>query len=134
MKGFLGANISKAYSSIISMNGNRTSLDALAAKNIDAAAQSPTGIHFAFKNGKNNKIYTLDLRSGETVLLADLDSERKSVKEEALALAMPEQDLILAVWRKGSKIVMKRIRVGGKVPEIQTEDLRAVYDRVSCDV
>jgi hypothetical protein len=113
------------------MNGTRTSLDALAAKNIDAAAQSPTGTHFALKNGKSNKIYTLDLRAGETTLITDLDSERKSVKEEAMALGMPEQDVILAVWRKGAKLVMKRIRVGSKVPEIQTEDLRTVYDRVS---
>jgi hypothetical protein len=110
------------------MNGSRSSLD-LSPPNIDVATQAPSGSNFAFKNGKTNRLYTLDIRTGVPTFLIDFDSERKTLKEEALALAMPEQDLILAVWRKGSRIVMKRIRVGGKDGDVLTEDLRDVYDR-----
>jgi hypothetical protein len=110
------------------MNGSRSILD-LSPPNIDVAAQAPSGNHFVFKNGKTNRLYTLDIRTGMPIFLVDFDSERKSLKDESLALTMPEQDLVLAVWKKGPKIVMKRIRVGGKGGDVLTEDLRDAYDR-----
>jgi len=131
-KAFLGANLSKGYYSSISMGRNRSVLDGMRENNIDAAAQGPSGSsgsHFVFKNGKNNKLFTFDLSSGQVKQLADLQSDRKGVREEPMALAMPQENLVYAVWRRDAKLVLKKIKPGGsKRTEMSEEDLRDVYD------
>jgi hypothetical protein len=62
--------------------------------------------------------------------LADFESERKGgIRDEPVALGMPERDLVYAVWKKDTKLVLKKIRVGVKPVDVQTEDLRGVYER-----
>jgi hypothetical protein len=131
VKSFLTANIRKPYPSIISLNrkGERTTLEDLNPHNIDTAAQTPTGMQFAFKSGQNNKFYTFDMAKNEIKLLKDFESERKAIRPEPVALAMPEANVVYAVWRRDAKIVFKRIRIGITTPEIHEEDLRDVYDR-----
>jgi hypothetical protein len=93
------------------------------AKNIDAVAQSPSGMQFAFKNGKSNKIYIFDQSSSSLKLITDCDP-----RDEPVAVAMPEENLIYTAWRSKAKLVFRKIILGAKKPEIQEQDLRNIYD------
>ncbi|KAF2402279.1 hypothetical protein EJ06DRAFT_331588 [Trichodelitschia bisporula] len=126
-KALLTANISKPYYAFHSLNGQRAVLEGLSAKNVDVAAQGPSGSFYALKNGRANKIYRLDGRSGECVLAVDLSSEMKGSKE-GVCLGMPEDDLLLVVWRRGAKLMLKKVGLTGPKPKIDTVDLRVVYD------
>ena len=101
------------------------------AKNIDASAQSPSGVQFAFMNGKNNKFYVFDQSNTTVKLIMDCDSERKNANDEPVAIAMPEENLIYTVWRSKAKIVFKKIRPGVRKSDIHEQDLRDVYDGCS---
>lgn len=128
-KAFLTANLRKPYPVIISLRGNAFEYNPEGfPKNIDAVAQSPSGQQFVFKNGQNCKFSTSEFGTGIIKSLVDFESERKNIKKEPVALAMPEENLVYAVWRKEAKLVFKKITLANR-PQVEEIDLRTIYDK-----
>jgi hypothetical protein len=128
-KAFLTANLRKPYPVIISLADNAVeSTPKGFPKNIDAVAQSPSSQQFVFKNGQNCKFSTSEFGTGIVKSLVDFESERKNIKKEPVALAMPKENLVYAVWQKEAKLVLKKITVGNSV-QVEEMDLRTIYDK-----
>ncbi|KAF2094249.1 hypothetical protein NA57DRAFT_60881 [Rhizodiscina lignyota] len=132
---FLAANLSKAYSSILKMSSegemNRSGLKKLISHNMDVAAQAPSGTRFVFKNGKHNKIYMINLAERGAEVVKDFESERRSCRDNLMALAMPkvpQENIIHVLWQDHGKLIFKSIKLTDSNAEIDGKDLRTVYD------
>lgn len=124
--------MTKSYASIITFSKEtRNKHIDLKDKRIESSAQSPGG-QIVFRSGKH-KLFALEARNSRAHEVADFTSERSKLKinQEAMAIGMPNDGLVLAVWAGiDGGLTLKQVEVAGNSKEVRGLDLRDIYFRV----
>jgi len=121
--------VTKSYAALLPLgcDGRNQHLD-VQDKRIECAAQAPGGA-IVFKSGRH-RLFLLDAGLAHTRSLVDLAADRAKLKprQEPMALAMPADGVVLAVWAAADGgLALKQVEVGDEGANVTGLDLRSVY-------
>ena len=126
---FLTAAVSKSYAALLPLGseGRNRHLD-VKDKRVECAAQAAGGA-VAFKSGRH-QLCLLDRRFGQVRPLVDLAADRAKLKprQEPMALGMPTDGLVLAVWAAADGgLALRQVELADDTVHVTGFDLRDVY-------